>query len=123
MAFTIDPATELKRVFSARLASTIVGLTTGAKALSPGMKVRIAAALKKVASLLEKQAKQEIGLTERKRTAVDAGVRFALVPKSAEWVIDAAAAAQLLPIKTHPQAWRKSNSGGHVKTEVDALVE
>ena len=121
MAFTIDPATELNRAFSARASGAIVGLTT--KALSPGLKVRLAAAFKKIAGMLEKQARDEIGLTDENNTATDAGVLFHLVAKSEDWVIKPDVAAQLLPRKKYPQAWRTSKSGGNVTTEVGPLAE
>lgn len=121
MAFIVDPATELRRAFNTRMANTIVGLTTGAKVLTPGLKVRIASALKKIAGVLEKQAREEIGVTDRRPTKRDAGVLFALVPKSQEWVIDEKACAQLFPRAKYPKAWRQSNKGGNVSTDIGPL--
>ena len=66
MAFTIDPVAELQRALSAMASATIVGLPT--KALSPGLKVRLAQAFKKIAGMLEKQARDEIGLTDERTT-------------------------------------------------------
>lgn len=123
MAYTIDYAQELRRVFSARLTNSLVGLITGKQPLSCGMKARVAAALKKVAGALEKQARIEANCTARRPSHVDAGVRFTLQPESHEWVIDAAVAAKLLPIKDYPHAWRKSHSGGNVKIEIGPAPE
>ena len=52
--------------------------------------------------------------------------RFAprlLVAKSEDWGIKADVAAQLLPRKKYPQAWRTSKSGGNVTTEVGPLAD
>ena len=123
MAFTIDPGTELRHAFSARATNTIVGLTTGVKALSPGLKVRVASALKKIAGILEKQARAEMGLSKRKDTATDAGVLFALVATSSEYVIRPEVAARLLPRKKYPQAWRISQTGGNITITIGPLAE
>ena len=123
MAYTIDVAQELRRAFSARLTNSLVGLITGKPPLSCGMKVRVAAALKKIAGALEKQARIEANVTARRRSIVIDGVRFTLQPESHAWVIDAAVAAKLLPIKDYPHAWRKSKSGGNVKIEVGSAPE
>ena len=121
MAYTIDPAQELRHAFSKRLAAKIIGLTGKAQGLSPGYKVRLAAALKKIAGVLEKQAKADASLSARKPSVVIDGVRFTLVPKSSEWVIDVAHCELLFPKHTHPEAWRMSSRGGNVKTEVSPL--
>ena len=125
MAFKIDPLAELARAFSKRAAATIVGLTTVAKALSPGMKIRLAAAFKAVASALERQAKSEAGahLSKRKRHYVDAGVDFYLVPEAETPVIKSDVAAQKLPRDKHHEAWGTSKTGGNVKITVGPLYE
>ena len=123
MPYTIDPKQELRHAFSARLASAIVGLTTGAKALSPGVKIRVAAALKKVAGALEKQAKSDVGLSDKKPSLTDAGVIFNLIPRAETWAIKEDVAAQLLPRKDHPEAWRISKTGGNVSATVAGPAE
>ena len=122
MAFTIDPAAELLHALSKRLTATIVGLPSN-KLLSPGRKVRVAKALAAIARALEKTAGTEIGLTKEGERKVDAGTQFTLVPKTTEWVIDEKACAQLFPRDKHPKAWRQSNKGGNVKTDVGPLVD
>ena len=122
MAFTIDPVAELQRALSARASATIVGLPT--KALSPGLKVRLAQAFKKIAGMLEKQARDEIGLTDERTTRPPTPAFSShLVAKSEDWGIKADVAAQLLPRKKYPQAWRTSKSGGNVTTEVGPLAD
>lgn len=119
MAYTIDPAKELLHAFSRRAASTMVGLAAGA--LSPGRKVRVGAALGQIKNALDKSGKTEAGLTEKKPTVVDAGVRFTLAPRSEEWVIDEKACAQLFPRSKYPKAWRLSKKGGNVTTDIGPL--
>ena len=123
MAFKIDPAVELRRVLAARPVATIVGLTTGATVASPGMKVRLASALKAIASALERQAKQEVKpqLSKRKRHFDDGGVDFYLVPEEEKPALKTDVAEQLLPIGKYPQAWGTSKSGGNVKVTVGPL--
>ena len=125
MAWKLDPAAEMRRMFTKAAVTRIVGLTTGAVALGPGMKVRLAAALKAVASILEKQAKAEMKpqLSKRKRKVTDDGVEFYLVPEEETPALDTKVAAQLLPQEKHPQAWTTSKSGGNVNITVGPLDE
>lgn len=123
MAYSVDPGQELRRVFSARLTNTVLGLITGKQPLSCGAKVRVASALKKIAAALEKQARIEADCTGRRRSHVDAGVHFYLVPPSEDWVIRPDVAAQLISREDHPEAYRLSRTGGNVKTEIGPFPE
>ena len=120
MAFTIDPAVELLHALSKRLTATIVGLPTS-KLLSPGRKVRVGKSLDKIHRALVKQGSDEIGLTEEEPSKVDAGVRFTLVEKYEEWVIDEAACASLFPRSKYPKAWRQSKKGGNVTLDIGPI--
>ena len=124
MAFTIDPEYEL--IFGHLAPSVrraIERLTVQGDKLSPGEKVRVAAALKKIAGSLEVQAKSEIGLQQAGDTATDVGVLFHLVAKSEQPVIKPAMAATLLPIKKYPKAWGISKTGGSITTTIGPLVD
>ena len=125
MACKLDPAAEMRRMFTKAAVTRIVGLTTGVVTLGPGMKARIAAALKAIAATLERQAKDEMKplLSKRKRKIVDAGVEFYLVPEESGPALKSDVAAELLPKAQYPQAWGTSNSGGNVKITVGPLAD
>ena len=121
MDFAIDPAVELLHALSKRLTARLLGLATSK--LSPGKKVRVAKALGKIQSAIEKAAVQESGVSEDQPTVVMDGVRFHLVGKHTEWVIDEKACATLFPRSSHPKAWRQSHKGGNVQLEVGPIPE
>ena len=125
MAWKLDPAAEMRRLFTKAAVTRIVGLTTGVVTLGPGMKVRIAAALKAIASTLERQAKAEMEpqLSKRKRKIVVDGVEFYLVPEESAPALKSDVAAELLPKARYPQAWGTSKSGGNVKITVGPFTE
>ncbi len=117
----VDPIQELQRQFSARAAAAIARLPS--QTLGPGMRVRLAAALKAVASTLERRAKVEAQghLSKRKRRWTDAGVEFYPVPEESKPALRTEVAAELLPQKKYPQAWGTSNTGGNVSITLGAL--
>ena len=124
MAFTIDPAVELVYGHLApSVRRAIERLTVQGDKLSPGEKIRAAAALKKIAGTLENQGKADIGLQQAGGTATDVGVLFYHVPKSEQAVIKPAMAASLLPITKYPKAWGMSKTGGIITTTIGPLAD